>query len=444
MWIVRLALRRPYTFTVMAILIVLMGIVTITRMATDIFPKIDIPVVSVIWSFPGVAPEEMEKRFVTLRGRSMAMRRKGRSMIRTETDRHQGNGAHEQTGSQDRPSSRAEDRHATPHTPLHPPMRSAAVWGPIAAIQAFYQTTIFPRSNGYVKSWKVDIGDNVQAGHLLAEISTPEVDQQLAQARAQEEIAKVTADRWRDLVQKNVVSKQEYDQNEKAYEAAKANLQQLEKIQGFQQILAPFAGKIAARNIDVGTLVTAGTGNSGTPLFNLVQSDVLRVYVFVPQDNAAQVREGLKAKILLQEFPGREFDGTVTRTAGAIDPTSRTMQVEVQVPNSDGTLYAGMYGQVKFLLPNDNAPIVVPANAFVFRAQGPQVVTVTGDNRIHWQKISVGRDFGTQIEVLNGLKENTKVVMNPSDDLDEGIEVQVKPVEKPKPAGTVAQSASNR
>jgi RND family efflux transporter MFP subunit len=310
--------------------------------------------------------------------------------------------------------------------------------------QAFNQTTIFPRSNGYVESWKVDIGDNVQAGQLLAEIATPEVDQQLAQARAQEEIAKLTADRWRDLLDKKVVSKQEYDQNEKAYEAAKANLQQLEKIQGFQQILAPFAGKIAARNIDVGTLVTAGTGNSGTPLFSLVQSDVLRVYVFAPQENAPSIREGLAAKIVLQEYPGQEFDGKVTRTAGALDPQSRTMQVEVQVPNQQGKLYAGMYGQVKFLLPDDNAPIVVPADAFVFRAQGPQVVTVTNDNRIHWQKISVGRDFGTQLEVLNGLKENTEVVMNPTDDLREGIKVQVKGAEKPKPEASVAQSGSSR
>ena len=310
--------------------------------------------------------------------------------------------------------------------------------------QAFNQTTIFPRSNGYVESWKVDIGDYVQAGQLLAEIATPEVDQQLAQARAQEEIAKLTADRWRDLLDKKVVSKQEYDQNEKAYEAAKANLQQLEKIQGFQQILAPFAGKIAARNIDVGTLVTAGTGNSGTPLFSLVQSDVLRVYVFAPQENAPSIREGLAAKIVLQEYPSQEFDGKVTRTAGALDPQSRTMQVEVQVPNQEGKLYAGMYGQVKFLLPDDNAPIVVPADAFVFRAQGPQVVTVTNDNRIHWQKISVGRDFGTQLEVLNGLKENTEVVMNPTDDLREGIEVQVKGAEKPKPESSVAQSGSSR
>ncbi len=398
-------------------------------------------------------------------------------MIHTETDKHKGNGAHDESGGQ--------ARRVEPRTPLHPPMRSVAVWGPIAAVtvlailvilgawhrvtqrhdqrdfvqrttqievnvatarrdskpkelvlpgtfQAFNQTTIFPRSNGYVKSWKVDIGDNVQAGQLLAEIATPEVDQQLAQARAQEEIAKLTADRWRDLVQKNVVSKQEYDQNEKAYEAAKANLQQLEKIQGFQQVVAPFTGKITARNIDIGTLVTAGTGNSGTPLFSMVQSDPLRVYVFVPQENAASMREGLKAKILVQERPGQDFEGTVTRTAGALDPTSRTMQVEVQVPNHDGKLYAGMYGQVKFLLPDDNAPIVVPADAFVFRSQGPQVVTVTNDNRIHWQKIRVGRDFGTQLEVLDGLAENTKVVMNPTDDLTEGGQVQVKPTEKPK------------
>ena len=410
-------------------------------------------------------------------------------MIHTETDKHKGNGAHDDGG--------AQDRRVEPRTPLRPPMRSVAVWGPIAAVtvlailviigvwhrigqrhdqenfaqrttqlevnvataqrdskpkelilpgtfQAFNQTTIFPRSNGYVESWKVDIGDYVQAGQLLAEIATPEVDQQLAQARAQEEIAKLTADRWRDLLDKKVVSKQEYDQDEKAYEAAKANLQQLEKIQGFQQILAPFAGKIAARNIDVGTLVTAGTGNSGTPLFSLVQSDVLRVYVFAPQENAPSIHEGLAAKIVLQEYPGQEFDGKVTRTAGALDPQSRTMQVEVQVPNQQGKLYAGMYGQVKFLLPDDNAPIVVPADAFVFRAQGPQVVTVTNDNRIHWQKISVGRDFGTQLEVLNGLKENTEVVMNPTDDLREGIEVQVKGDEKPRPQGSVAQSGPTR
>ena len=410
--------------------------------------------------------------------------------------RHNGEGDRQ---TEDRPSWARSPTTRTPQSsvPTRPPVRSVAVWGPIAAVtvlaflvtigvwqrvhergqekaftrqatqlevnvasaqrdrkpkelilpgtfQAFKETTIYPRSNGYVKSWKVDIGDNVQAGQLLAEIATPEVDQQLAQARAQEEIAKLTADRWRDLVQKNVVSKQEYDQNEKAYEAAKANLQQLEKIQGFQQILAPFAGKIAARNIDVGTLVTAGSGNSGTPLFSLVQSDLLRVYVYAPQENAPSIHEGLAAKIVLQEFPGQEFDGSVTRTAGALDPQSRTMQVEVQVPNHEGKLYTGMYGQVKFRLADENAPIVVPANAFLFRTDGPQVATVSKDNRIHWQTIRVGRDFGTQLEVLDGLAENTGVVMNPTDDLAEGIQVQLKPGEKPKGDTNAKQSSSGQ
>jgi RND family efflux transporter MFP subunit len=412
---------------------------------------------------------------------------------------HNGHGEHavEDRIGRARPELARRGEGAPRDVPIHPPVRSVAVWGPIAAagvlalfvvigvgrhmrahneqerfaqqinrltvdvvnaerdekpkdlvlpgtFQAIKQTTIYPRSNGYVESWKADIGDNVQAGQLLAEIATPEVDQQLAQARAQEEIAKVTADRWRDLVQKSVVSKQEYDQNQKAYEAAKANLQQLEKIQGFQQILAPFAGKISARNIDVGTLVTAGTGNSGTPLFNLVQSDVLRVYVFAPQENAPSIHEGLAAKILLEEYPGQEFDGKVTRTAGALDPQSRTMQVEVQVPNHDGKLYAGMYGEVKFLLVDQNAPIVVPANAFLFRKEGPQVATIENKDRIHWQNIRVGRDFGDRIEVIDGLKENSKVVMNPTDDLREGIQVEVKSTEESKPGNTVAQSTSTR
>jgi RND family efflux transporter MFP subunit len=164
------------------------------------------------------------------------------------------------------------------------------------------------------------------------------------------------------------------------------------------------------------------------------------VYVYAPQANAPSIHQGLNAKILAQEFSSQEFAGTVTRTAGALDPASRTMQVEVQVPNHEGKLYAGMYGEVKFLLADENAPIVVPANAFLFRTEGPQVATVTKDSRIHWQTIRVGRDFGTQLEVLDGLAENSKVVMNPTDDLREGVQVQVKPFEKPK-GGSSGQSA---
>jgi RND family efflux transporter MFP subunit len=381
--------------------------------------------------------------------------------------------------------------------PTHPPVRSVAVWGPIAVVsvlalfvvigawrhmrahdeqerfaqqinkltvdvvnaqrdekpkdlilpgtfQAFKETTIYARANGYVKDWKVDIGDNVKEGQLLAEIETPELDQQVAQAKASNDIGKITADRWRDLVAKNVVSKQEYDQNEKAYEGAKANYEQLQKLQGFKQIVAPFDGKISTRTVDFGTLVTAGSGNTGTPLFGIVQSDPLRVYVFAPQENAPSIHEGLSAKILLQEFPGQEFEGTVTRTAGALDPQSRTMQVEVQVPNHEGKLYAGMYGQVKFLLVDGNAPIVVPANAFLFRKEGAQVATIGNEDRIHWQNIRVGRDFGDRIEVLDGLTENTKVVMNPTDDLREGVRVELKSTGESNPERTVAQSVSNR
>jgi RND family efflux transporter MFP subunit len=394
----------------------------------------------------------------------------------------------------------AEEQHGgTPQkaVPARPPQRSVAVWGPLVAVsilailvisgvwrhmrahteqqqfvkeasqlavnavgaqrdgkpkdlilpgtfQAFKSTTIYPRSNGYVKDWKVDIGDDVKEGQLLAEIETPELDQQVVQAKASNDIAKITADRWRDLVQKKVVSSQEYDQNEKAYEGARANYEQLQKLQGFKQIVAPFSGKISARFVDFGTLVTAGSGNTGTPLFNIVQSDPLRVYVYVPQENAPSIHEGLAAKILLEEFPGQEFDGIVTRTAGALDPQSRTMQVEVQVPNHGGKLYAGMYGQVKFLLVDENAPIVVPANVFSFRTEGPQVATIGDEDRIHWQNIRVGRDFGDRIEVLEGLKENTKVVVNPTDDLREGTQVDVKLLESPKPVGSLAQSSSRR
>src|SRR5437016_5722587 len=408
--------------------------------------------------------------------------------------KHRHNGAEDRQGRARPPGA---SQQPVQRGPLHPPVRSVAVWGPIAAVtvlaflvtigvwrrvqergqekaftrqatqlevnvvnaqrdrkpkelilpgtfQAFQETTIYPRANGYVKSWKADIGDNVKEGQLLAEIETPEVDQQLAQAKANYDIAKVTADRWRDLAAKKVVAAQENDEKQKAAEAARANLEQLQKMQGFKEIRAPFGGKISARHVDVGTLVTAGSGSSGTPLFGIVQSDPLRVYVYAPQENAPSMHDGLSAKIVIQEFPGQQFDGTVTRTAGALDPRSRTMQVEVQVPNHEGKLYAGMYGEVKFTLHNENAPIVVPANVFLFRTEGPQIATITKDNRIHWQKIHVGRDFGTQLEVLDGLVENTKVVMNPTDDLAEGIQVQVKPAEKPKPQPSAKQSSSGQ
>ena len=289
------------------------------------------------------------------------------------------------------------------------------------SIDPFQETTIYPRSSGYVAKWLVDIGDNVKNGQLLADIETPEVDQQLAQAKASYQLADSTAQRWADLAKKKVVSDQDRDEKETAKRTAQANLEQLEKTQGFNKIAAPFAGKITARRVDVGALVSPTT-----PLFRIAQSDPLRVYVYVPQTDAPSIHEGLTAKVSVQEFPGKEFEGKVTRTAGALDPTSRAMQVEVQVPNHDGKLLAGMYGDVKFQLTDRDPPLVIPATAFLFRPEGPQVATVTDDKKIHWAKIRVGRDFGTRLEVLSGLKKDTQVVTNPTDQLVDGLVVRVK------------------
>ena len=373
----------------------------------------------------------------------------------------------------------AAPRTHEPQRRLHPPVRRIAVWGPLLAvtvlallviyglwqraqirreneqvakentamsvtvatvgrdakpreltlpgnIDAFQETTLYARVNGYIAKRLVDIGDNVHEGQPLAEIETPEIDQQLAQARANFEIARITAQRWRDLVQKRVVAPQEFDEKEAAYEAAQAAVRQLEQTQGFKQIVAPFSGKITARNVDIGALVSAGGGTAGTALFSIAQTDPLRIYVNVPQPNVPSIREGLDAQILVQDMPGKNFRGIVTRTAGALDPVSRTMRVEVQIPNPDSVLYAGMYGQVKFTLKDDSSPVSIPANAFAFRPEGAQVATVTPDNRVHWQTIQVGRDFGTQMEATSGLAEGARVVVNPTDDLQEGMQVEVQ------------------
>ncbi|MGB7793220.1 MAG: efflux RND transporter periplasmic adaptor subunit [Terrimicrobiaceae bacterium] len=307
-------------------------------------------------------------------------------------------------------------------------------------VQAFQSTGVYARTDGYLARWLVDIGDHVEKGQLLAEIETPEIDKEFEQARAQvaqaqsnERIAKVTADRWQYLAQRNVVAKEENDVNQAAYQtsaatlaATQANLERLEQLEDFKKIAAPFAGTITARRVDVGTLVSSGGGASGTLLFNLAQLDPLRIFVYVPQTNAPSIRTGITARLLVPEYPSRDFEGRVVRTAGALDPASRTLLTELEIPNDDGALFAGMYAQVKFTLQEANAPIIIPENAFIFRSEGTQVAIADEHNRIHWQTIQVGRDFGTQMEVLSGLQPNIRVVTNPTDDLREGLEVMVK------------------
>ncbi|MDB6138399.1 MAG: efflux transporter, family, subunit [Verrucomicrobiaceae bacterium] len=313
-------------------------------------------------------------------------------------------------------------------------------------ITAMQETTLYARAKGYVSKWLVDIGDNVKNGQLLAEIETPELDQQLAaardslkQAETNVELARTTAERWEKLVSDKVVSKQENDEKQASFKAqteglsaTKAELGRLEQLQGFKKITAPFAGKITARKIDNGSLVSEGSGNAGTVLFTIAQTDPLRVFVNVPQDEAPLIAIGNEAKLIVKELASRDFTGKVTRTSGALDPTSRTLRTEVEVPNNDGALFAGMYAEVKFTLREKAAPILIPANVFVFKPEGTQAAIVTADNKIHWQKIEVGRDFGTTMEVLKGLEDNVRVVMNPSDDLTEGLEVEARQPDEKK------------
>ncbi|MEI9892735.1 MAG: efflux RND transporter periplasmic adaptor subunit [Chthoniobacter sp.] len=314
-------------------------------------------------------------------------------------------------------------------------------------ITAMQETTIFARANGYVARWLVDIGDNVKAGQLLAELETPELDQQLAaaqgtlkQSQANFELARTTAQRWQELAQKQVVAKQDNDERQGSYQASAATLSanqadvaRLQELQAFKKITAPFDGRITSRKIDVGSLVSEGSGTAGTVLFTLAQIDPLRIFIDVPQSDSPLIDVGMEAKILVSERANRDFTGKVTRTSGALDPTSRTLRVEVQIPNHDGALFAGMYGQVKFILVNKDAPIMIPSDVFVFRTDGPQVAVVNQDNKIHWQKIEVGRDFGDYMEVLKGIDENARIVMNPTDDLTEGLVVEPKPLaQKPQ------------
>jgi RND family efflux transporter MFP subunit len=315
-----------------------------------------------------------------------------------------------------------------------------------ANIEAVHQTTLFARATGYIARWLVDIGDTVAEGQLLAEIAAPDLDQELAQAQhelqqaqANYEIARLTAVRWEQLWQKQVVSKEENDTDQAAYRAAeatmnadKANVARLMALEAFKNVTAPFAGRITARQIDVGTLVSAGSGSAGTTLYEIAQTNPLNIFANVPQSNAPDIHEGLAAKLLVEEYPNRDFEATVIRTAAALDPASRTLNTELQIPNDDGALYAGMYAHVKFTLSDGNGPIIIPADAFVFKTEGPQVATLTKDDRIHWQKIQVGRDFGTEMEVLSGLEDGSAVVVNPTDDLTEGLRVLARPLDGAK------------
>ena len=306
-----------------------------------------------------------------------------------------------------------------------------------AQLQAYTESPIYARTNGYLLRWYKDIGARVKKGDLLVDIDTPEIDQELSQARAtreqiaaQLELAKTSADRWINLRKTDSVSQQEADQETNAYKqsqanlaASEANVRRLEQLESFKHIYAPFSGVITQRNTDVGALINAGaSGQKG--LFDLAQVDPLRVYVSVPQSYSPSVRPGMPAYIQLDEYPGKKFSGKVARSADAIDPGTRTLLTEVDVENRDGKLLPGAYAQVHFAVPVQTVRISVPVNALLFRAEGPRVAVVGPDDKIQLRSVIIGRDFGTKLEILGGLDNKDRIVVNPADSLEDGQQVR--------------------
>ena len=309
-----------------------------------------------------------------------------------------------------------------------------------AQLQAYAESAIYSRTNGYVLRWYKDIGSHVKKGELLADIDTPEVDQELSQARAtrqqvdaQLQLAKSSAERWANLRKTDSVSQQEADQQTSAYQqaqanhaAAEANVRRLEQLESFKHIYAPFSGVVTRRNIDIGALVNAGNSGQSKELFNLAQVDPLRVFVSVPQMNAPAIRAGMIAYIELREYPGQKFMGKVARTADAIDPATRTLNTEIDVPNRDGRLLPGSYAQIHFAVPIVTSRISIPVNALLFRAEGPRVAVVGADHKVHLKTVIIGRDFGTKVEILGGLDPGDQIVVNPADSLEDDQQVNIK------------------
>ena len=328
-------------------------------------------------------------------------------------------------------------------------------------IQAVTEAPILARAEGFVERRYVDIGDHVSAGQLLADIQAPDLDQQVLQARAavqqaqadlerataaleqgkaNEALAKVTATRWQNLSARGVVSRQENDQYQAQYQAQAANARALDRavaasrgnvaasqanvarltdLQNYLKVRAPFAGVITLRNVDVGALVNTGS----TLLFRIAQTNPLRTFVNVPQNSASDVRVGQTATLSTADLPDRKFSGVVARTANSLDPASRTLLVEIQVPNPDGKLMPGTYAQVDLNLPRKDPPLLIPSDTLVVRSSGTLVALVDAKNAVHFQNITVGRDLGERIEVLSGLTEGQRVIVNPNDSVQEGVKV---------------------
>ncbi len=321
------------------------------------------------------------------------------------------------------------------------------------SLLAYVESPIYARTNGYLVRWYRDIGSHVTKGELLAKIDTPEVDQELDQARAarlqmlaQMDIAKITTDRWDNLRKTDSVSAQEADQYASGYKqskanlaAAEANVRRLEQLEGFKNVYAPFTGVLTRRDVDPGALINAGSGTVGTELFRLAQIDPLRVYTSVPQTYAPYIKVGAKTAVTLQEFPGEKFFGKVVRTAEAIDLPTRSLLTEVDVPNKDGRLLPGSLGEVHFAVGTGVNKVTIPVNAMLFRAQGAQVAVIGPGGKVELRQINIGRDYGTTLEILGGVSTTDQVVINPADSLEQGQQVNVVQTPAKQQPGQSAQ-----
>jgi RND family efflux transporter MFP subunit len=301
-------------------------------------------------------------------------------------------------------------------------------------LQGFIEATVYARSSGYVLRWHKDIGAPVRKGDLLAEIAAPEIDQELNQAEAARQqavssavLAKSTAERWRSLREKDAVTQQELDERVSAYAQAQANLAaaeasvaRLRSLQGFNKVVAPFDGVVTRRDLDVGDLIDAGNGGAAKALFSVAQVDPLRLYVYVPQVYAHQVNVGDAVTVTLAERAGEEYRGTVANTARAIDITTRTMQVEIRVPNPKGELIAGSFVQVNLPIKTGSPALQVPSNVLLFRPDGPRVARVDGAGRVSLAAVILGTDFGNSIAILSGVSASDRIILNPADSIADG------------------------
>ncbi len=318
-----------------------------------------------------------------------------------------------------------------------------------ASAQAWHDTPLWGRVNGYVVRYLVDIGDRVNKGDLLAEIDTPETDRQVDQARAdlanaqaEKNIAAITQNRWQTLWDKNkeAVSKQEVDQYNSNYQSAEAvvianeeNLAKLLAQQEFKFIYAPFSGIITERKIDIGSLITGDVNGAEQEIFRIAESNLMRFFVDVPQTYFRQITEGLDAEVTVTQLPGIVFPGKISRYAKALNPIARTLMTQVDVENKDGILYPGLFARVKFTLQHDTVSFIIPTTSIIVRSGYTHVAVVNPDNTIHLQRVEIGLDYGKQVEIISGLKNNDRIVIIPSDGIHEGTKVDptdAKPLPK--------------